>query len=433
MSITRILFIIAMMHLTSLALAGGTVTQLTLTNGIHIIHKEVKSNPIVTVQVFITAGIIDEQPAEAGVANFSQIIMMKGTETRSDEQLSREIEDIGAHLSADVDYDFSNVAISVTKGGVHKAAELLADIIRHPVFPATEIEKERTAVLASLKSRHDQIFHTANDQFSAIFYGNHPYSWPDAGKPETVSAMTRETLMDWHRRHYTATHIFIVVAGDISSTDSRTICETYFGDIAPGKTPKPFLNAVPLKPQSDIVPSTKFQQAYLMIGYAAPDVRNSDFCVMKMINALMGSRMSGRLFTELREKMSLGYEVNSFYPTRKTLSRFVIYLGLINENRTRAEKRINEMIAELKTTPVPDQELTDTKNYIRGVYLLDHQTIGRQAWNLGWWEVLGRGYAYDEKYLNDLMSVTPEDIRRVANRYFTGDYFKVEVVPAEKK
>jgi predicted Zn-dependent peptidase len=422
-----------MINLTQIACAGGIVNQLTLSNGIKLIHKEMSDNPIVTIQVFITAGVINETPSQAGIANFSQIVMLKGTTSRSDEKLAREIEDIGGQISSDVDYDFSNVSISVTTGSIHKAVELLSDIVCHPTFPAGEVEKERANILASLKSRQDQIFYTANDQFNTLFYGAHPYAWPDAGKPETVRALTQNDLKEWHRRYYSAAHIFIVVVGDISSTDAHTVCEKYFGTMPQGNNHEQFPEASPLKAQSIVVPSSKFHQAYLMMGYAAPDVRNSDFYVLKVINALMGSRMSGRLFTELREKMSLGYEVNCFYPTRKTLSRFVVYLGLTNENIPRAEQKIKEMMNDLKTSPVPAKELDDTKNYIRGVYLLDHQTIGRQAWYLGWWEILGRGYSYDQKYLNDLMSVTSDDIRRVANRYFTTEYFKVEIVPADTK
>jgi predicted Zn-dependent peptidase len=138
------------------------------------------------------------------------------------------------------------------------------------------------------------------------------------------------------------------------------------------------------------------------------------------------------LFTELREKLSLAYEVSSFYPTRRQQSRFVVYMGLDAKNLDRAGKRIDELLQELTTTPVTEQELQDTKNYIRGMYLLDRQTVSRQAWYAGWWEIMGPGYAFDERYLDTLMEVSVADIQRVTQTWFSPkNYVKVILFPSK--
>lgn len=410
--------------------AGGSVDLCTLSNGITLIHKQSSAAPIVTAHIFVRSGVANEQPRQAGIAHFCQTVMLKGTKTRSDDELSRALEDIGAVMSSDVEYDFTEIGISVSTAGARRGIELLSDIVRNPAFAKDEVEKERGSVLAALKSRQDQIFYTAHDRFNKLFYGNHPYAWPDTGTTASVRALKAADLRQWHVRHYTAGSIFIVIVGDMALETARAACEEFFGSMAQGTKRDPGAVATPRKPTAARVETTKFQQAYLMMGCPAPSVMDDDFPVLKVINTLMGGRMSSRLFTELREKMSLGYEVSSFYPSRAGLSSFVVYLGIAGENLPRAEQKIREMLAALAAERVPDEELADTKNFIRGVYLLDHQTISRQAWHLGWWEALGRGYRYDDEYLNDLMAVTTDDIKRVARRYFTDDYFKVEVVPA---
>jgi predicted Zn-dependent peptidase len=88
-----------------------------------------------------------------------------------------------------------------------------------------------------------------------------------------------------------------------------------------------------------------------------------------------------------------------------------------------------ELLDDLKNVPVSTKELQETKNYLKGTYLLDHQTIGRQAWYMGWWEVLGKGFDYDQKYLDELMAVTPEQIQKAARKFFTDKYITVELVP----
>ena len=411
---------------------GGSVNRFTLPNGVQILHKEITTHPLVTFLIFTHGGSINEKESQAGLANFTQSLLMQGTATRDAEKLSQEIEDMGANITNNVDNDYAVLGISAMDQHIDRAVDILADLAFNPVFPETEIEKERSNTLAGIKSRQDHIFQVAEELFLKEFYGTHPYSWQDDGKAETVSKFTREDLTAWHASYYAPADMLIVVAGNITQEKTRELAERYF--TAPGSAVvRETSPAAALPKKKEVAKETKkFQQAYLMLGFPAPALGtgdNPDFMTLKVMNALLGGRMSGRLFTELREKLSLAYEVNSFYTTRRDLSRFVIYMGLEKKNLPLARKRIFELIEDLKHTPVSEKELTETKNYIRGVFLLDHQTIGRQAWYLGWWEILGAGYEFDERYLAQLMAVTPEDLQKAARKYFTDDYVQIELVP----
>lgn len=408
------------------------MNRYTLSNGIRIIHMPVTTKPLITVQAFIHGGVIDEKPEQAGLAQFTQSLLMQGTKTRSATQMAREIEDIGGNISSDMEHDYGYFGISLMDNHAEKAFELLADILLNPTFPEAEIEKERPNILAGIHSRSDQIFNVANDLFNQKFYGDHPYSWPDIGTEKTIAAITRDDIIAWHKKEYVAENLLLVVAGNITGDKVKALAEKYF-TAAPhgeqGSRRKPFTTP---GLTTNTEHSRKFQQAYLMIGFPAPAIGNPDYPVLKVINALLGGRMSGRLFLELREKLSLAYEVNSYFPSRRELSRFSVYLGLEEKNIDLARKRIFELLNDLSTTPVSEQELSETKTFIRGVYLLDHQTIGRQAWYMGWWEVLGTGWEYDQKYLEDLMAVSASDIQRVAKKYLTGPAMQIEIRPSKK-
>lgn len=422
-----IIFIIA--AFVRLSFAGGIVNQFTLSNGIKVLHKETNNLPLVTIQIFLHSGTINEKEKQAGIASFTQGLLFQGTKRRTSEQISRGIEDIGGSISSDIEYDYSNLSISLLDSNFEKAVEILSDVTANPSFPKEEIEKERYNALAAIKSRNDHIFDFANDLFNSTFYGNHPYSWPDAGKAETISKFARKDLLNWHKKYFTANNMLIVVMGNVSLDKTKEIAEKYFSPIKKGKPI--VMSAEPKLPPAKNVSrkNNKFQQAFLMIGFPAPDLKNPEYPVLKVINAMLGSRMSGRLFMELREKLSLAYEVSSFYPSREQLSRFVIYIGLEKKNIELARSKINEILKDLKNNPVDNKELEETKNFIRGIYLLDHQTINRKAWNIGWWEVMGRGFAYDEKYLQDLMSVEPAGLQKAAQTYFTDNFVQIEIVP----
>lgn len=409
--------------------AGGTVNQFTLSNGLNVIHMEITGNPLVTLQLFTRAGTIDETPEQAGLAQFTISMMPQGTARYTNEQLAAAVEDIGGSISSDSEYDYGSMGISLLDSFFPNAMELLSEVAINPVFPEDEIEKERQNTLASLRARNDQIFYVANDLLNSSFYGTHPYAWPDSGKPATVSRFKRQDLLQWHKDHFFAGNMLLVIAGNVNLQTAKATAEKYFAALPAEKHETSRPRAVLPAAQKLKQPSKRFKQAYVMIGFPAPDLKSADFPVLKVVNALLGGRMTGRLFTELREKKSLGYEVNSFYPSRVDVSRFVIYLGLEKKNVEQAKTGIMAIVKDLKDTPVGAKELEETKNFIRGVYLLDHQTIGRRAWNAGFWEIVGRGYTYDAQYLNDLMTVTSADIQNAARKYFNDTYVQVEVVP----
>lgn len=409
--------------------AGGNVNQFTLDNGIQVLHKKIDSNPIITLQVFLRGGIINDKKELAGLANLTQVLMTKATKTRNSERLSNDIEDIGANLSLDVDYDSCRITITVTDPHIEKAAEILSDIIRNPAFDDKEIEKERTNILAGIDRREDSIFNVANDLLNKTFYAGHPYSWTNYGTKETVSKIKKDDILAFHKILYTSGNIFIVIAGDIELGDAENIIKKYFTSIPSSQEklekPVPEMPA----PKKVLKELNKFKQAYLMIAYPAPSIQDPDYSVLKVINTVLGGRMTSRLFVELREKLSLAYEVSSFYPSRKELSKFVIYIGLNKKNLGLTKKRIAELIDDLKNKEIDNKELSETKNYIKGVFLLEHQTVVKQAWYLGWWEIMGKGHNYDQAYLDDLMKVSPEEIKKAANKYFKDNYVQVEIVP----
>ncbi|MCX5781554.1 MAG: pitrilysin family protein [Elusimicrobia bacterium] len=425
----KIFFALILLLLTTPIFSGGNVNIFTLSNGLKAIHKEIAENPLATIQLFLKNGSILEKENQAGILNFTQMLMMQGTKDLNSEQLASEIEDIGGSISSDVAEDYASIGISVMDSKFEKASKILSNIVTEPVFPQGEIEKERINVLAAIQSRKDNISSTAEDIFAKTFYGNHPYSWPDIGKEDSVSKFKREDLVNWHKLNYFSENMVLVIVGNLSLDTAKKTAEKYFSKINKGTAIKEIRKPEVPKAQKVVSENKKFKQAYLIVGFPAPSFNENGYIELKMINTILGSRMTARLFTELREKLSLAYEVNSAFPTRKELSRFIIYIGLEKKNIELAEKRIFEILQDLENNPVNDKELNEAKNYIRGAYLLDHQTISRKAWYIGWWEMLGKGYDYDQKYIEDLMAVTPEQIQKAAKKYFTGQSVTVEVVP----
>ncbi len=171
--------------------AGGNVETFVLSNGLKVIFKQVTDNPLVTAQLFLKSGSIMETKDSAGLASFTQNLLLLGTKKRNAEQIARDIEDIGANITSDIANDYANLGISVMDSKFEKAMQILSEAVLEPSFPDQEIEKERMNVLAAIKSRQDSISLAADDIFIKAFYGDHPYSWPNVGTIESVKKFKR--------------------------------------------------------------------------------------------------------------------------------------------------------------------------------------------------------------------------------------------------
>jgi len=357
-----------------------------------------------------------------------QTLMVKGTKTMTEKQLSTEIESMGGSIGASALEDYCEVSLNITKQYFDEAFKLFADVVQNPAFPEDELKKEKVNMIAGIKSRQDQIFSVTYDCLRSAVYHGHPYTYLTTGTEEGVNNITRGDLQSWHGKHYGTQNMIMVVTGNIGLGEIKSAVKNYLGTMPPVEPLKYEFPAV--EPVAkEIAEKKKFEQAYLMYGYLVPSVSDNDFPKIKVLNAYLGSGMSSLLFQELREKAGLGYEVSSFYPSKKDKSTFIIYIGLDKSTMDTAKTKIEALISDLKTKPLDETRLRDAKKYIKGISVLDHQTGSKQAWYLGWWEIMGKGYRYDKKYLSDIEQVTSADVKAMIDKYLTDKFVQVQITP----
>ncbi|MDR3256206.1 MAG: insulinase family protein [Endomicrobium sp.] len=411
---------------------GGHMESFMLKNNIKVIFNKTKGVKVTAVKIFTPVSVINETLNNAGISYLTVKLMTQSTNNRSNEILANDIENIGADLSCDADYDMAGLSMTFLSEYFDKASGILADVVLNPAFNEKELSFEKQNIIAALNSRKDSIGRTALDEFTKIFYQNTPYAMPVYGTNEAVSKITREDLIKWHKYSYNASNILISVAGNLDKKIVKESLEKYFVQIPSGtKFEKPIFD---IKQSESITKKIKgkFNQAYIIVGFHAPDISNKDFVSVKVANAVLGGRMTSRLFVELREKLGLAYEVNAIYPLRREKSYFAIYIGLDKKNIDLTLKKIDEILKDFCTTEVDEQELKDTKTYIKGLYIMDRQTVSKQAYYYGWREIIGQGYEYDNRYLKDVEKVTTKNIIDVANKVFLNHSVTIIINPNAK-
>lgn len=410
----------------------ANVKKVVCPNGLTLIHKENKSNAIVAIDLFIKVGSLNETESEKGLTTLMQGMLIKGTKNKSAEEVSEIIESVGGVLNAGGYDDYSEVSVMVTKPDFMTGWNLMYEVVSEPAFTKNHFEKEQKNMIAGIKSRQEEIYVVCTDIFNSLLYGKHPYAYPINGTIEAAEKFKREDVVNHHNKYFVPENMILVVVGNVNWDEVKSAVDKSYGLLKRGTVNAVIDRPVPPVPLTKPVEKTenrKFKQAFMMLGYLFPESNNEDYAALKMLNAILGTGMNSRLFSNLRDKDSLAYELGSFYPTRKDKSRFAVFIGLDDNRVDEAKGKILNELKRITTEFVDDKELLDTKTFLRGNYFMDHATNKQQAWYLGWWELIGKGYEYDKKYADDLAQVTKEQIKLVAAKYFSDNYLTVIVRP----
>ncbi|MCG8362865.1 MAG: insulinase family protein, partial [Pseudanabaenales cyanobacterium] len=203
------------------------------------------------------------------------------------------------------------------------------------------------------------------------------------------------------------------------------------GDWRPPTKPLPPLIFPLLSPNPcRMVIPQETNQSIVMVGYLAAAVKQPAYPALKLLITHLGNGLSSRLFVELREKRGLAYDVSAFYPTRLGVSQFVAYMGTAPENTAIALESLQHEVERLCAKSLTAEELQVAKNKLLGQYALGKQTNAQIAQLLGWYEILGLGVEFDQRFQAELAAVTVEETQAFACKFFTDPFVSI-VGPAQ--
>lgn len=400
---------------------------ITLPNGLKLILREDPSAETVAIQAFVGTGARAEPAELAGIAELTSRLLLRGTTSRSEEEIFTEIENLGAQLSQDILADMAHVTLVAPTETLERAVPIYLDVLLNPAFAPDEVERAKTEFIREIRAQADENFSVIYNNFQSALYGAHPYG--RVPTPESVSRITRDEIVQFYKKYYVPNNMTIVAVGAFDRALLEALLRAKLQELPKGA------EELPLKPQPISLALTEHKRieatkrsnlSWLIVGYPAPPVASPDYPAMKLLNAILGGGMSSRLFSELRDKRGLAYSTGSFYPSRAEQSHLVTYIIALPDNAETARQGIEEIIKDIQEHGVPQDELDRAKSYVIGNYRIDHETTERRAWYLGWYETLGVGYQMDAKYPELIQAVTSEEIQRVAREYL--QYYVLSVL-----
>ncbi len=405
--------------------AADAVTRRVLPNGLTVLVKEVSGADLVTVEVLTRAGPRVEEPGEAGLGALTLAALLRGTKRRTAVQIALTLEGVGAALSSATSADYTRLSVMALSRHIDVAMEVLADLVTSAKFDAPELETVRRINGTQARSAADQPVTRAQQLVAAQLYALHPYGNPTLGTVESLAGLTRERVVAFYRTFYTAPSMVVVVAGNVRAEAALEKVGRFFSQVRSDPVPHrvrllPAVErALAPRPQArqELRETQRTSAAGVAVGYLGAEVGHRDWAALRVIGALLGEGLSGRLFVEIREKQGLAYAVGGGLQTRAGPGLLIFVAGTEAPNVPRVLEGILREIARLQETPVPAEDLEAAKQRVIGTHAITHEDLRSQAFNLGLYELLGVGYAYDARLPQVVAAVRAEDVQRVARLY----------------
>ena len=398
--------------------AAMTPHRSVLNNGMVLLTSEQRTLPMVSIEMLIHAGARYDPPKQDGLANLTAELITEGTKRRTALQISESLDFLGASLAARSGEDLASVSLTVLKKDLPAGLELLAEVLTSAVFPQEEIERQKQAVIATIRAKQEQPGEIAEMHFAAAVFPQTPYGRPVEGHEASVEAITQASLREFYERYYRPNRSIIAVVGDISHQEAIEALNQAFSSWKKGDPPpKPLLPSA--APNVGTIRINKdLTQANIVLGQRGVGRRNPDYYALQVMNYILGGGgFSSRAMDSIRNERGLAYSVYSYFSAEKGRGTFQFVMQTKNETALQAIDIAKEEIRRIRQTSVSETELNDAKDYLTGSFPLRFDTMGKVANFLAQVEYFELGLDYIEQYPDLIRKVTLDDVKRVAQEY----------------
>jgi zinc protease len=409
----------------------GEIQKFTLPNGLRLLVREDSSLPLVSMISVFKAGTLAETAENSGITKLSSRVLIKGTKTRTAEQIVEQIESLGGSISADAGNNSMSASMRVMKPDAATGLELLADVLLNPAFPDKEIALEKQFQIASIKAEDEEVTTTARNLMRAALYPGHPYSLRLNGTPATVSNLTRDQIAEHYHRLAVARNGVLAVFGDVKAAEVKDLVERLFSPMPSGTEA---LTAPPAPPplagSKTIEEHRNKAQAVLMVAYRGADMFSPDRAALELIDEAC-SDLGSRFFVRIREKMGLAYFVGTTQMLGLVPGPFLFYLGTAPAKLDAVRAELLDEIRTLAKNGLTEAELARAREKAIGQQAIRNQSQEALAYSCSLDELYGVGYNYYTKERAQLEAITLDQVKAACQKYFLDQPRVIAIVSPE--
>ena len=393
----------------------------TLENGLTIIVKEMPSTRAATVQIWVKAGSVYEEPHEAGITHFIEHMIFKGTPTRGPGEMAGAIESVGGRINAYTSFESTVYHATLSSRHWALALDVLADAVLNSIFDPDEVEREKKVVLEEVGMRNDRPNIRLFQELLGHAYTAHPYRLPVIGSAESIAAFNRDSIISYMKKHYQPENFTVVVVGDVHSAEVVAQVKSLMGGLKNEEAAAAVLPQEPPQREARLFTvHADINQPQLAIAIPISAFTSPDTPVLDVIAHILGQGETSRLYRSLRDEKQLvyGIDASSFTPHDPGLLEI---MAVVDGSRIiPATQAALTEVFKLKYLSVSNDELNRAKRNLESDFVFSMERVEGQARVLGSFEQMA-GDPREDDYLEAVRSVTIEDIKRVAALYFTTD------------
>jgi predicted Zn-dependent peptidase len=385
-----------------------------LPNGIRVVTEAMPHVRSVAVGVWVETGSRVEPESRSGVSHLIEHLVFKGTATRSAEAIATAIDSVGGQMDAFTAKEHTCFYVSVLDQHLTLAVDLLTDILMHPLFAASDIEKEKAVVFQEIKMVEDTADDLVHDLFAERVWAGHPLGRPILGRWDVVRELGREVILGHFEEEYAPSRIVVAAAGHLEHAQVVDLFASRMNGfrreaVTRGTEPPT------MHPGVHVVPKP-LEQVHLVVGFPGIPEAAPERYALYLLNDVVGGSMSSRLFQEVRERQALAYSVHSGAQSYRDTGLFYIYAGTDAGNFAKVVKALMKELRTLRKDGIRAEELLRAKEHLKGSLMLSLESTSSRMNRVAKQELrFGSFFSLDEM-LGAIERVRPEEVEALTSR-----------------
>ena len=325
------------------------------------------------ISIAVKVGSRNENKKNNGISHFIEHMSFKGTEKRNAKKIANDLENIGSSFNAYTSKESTVYYAKVLKEYAEDAFEILADMVLNSTFSKDELEKERLVILQEIAMTKDDPSDIISDYYFETAFSNQAFGRPILGSANNVKNFTREDLLKYHKKYYVAKNMNIVASGNITHEKLLNLVDKYIGNVDSGKIynleKAEYIGGYCTKNKS-------LEQNNCIIGFEGISYNNENKYKFHILNNILSTGMSSRIFQEIREKRGLCYEIISSNESTFETGSFEIFTATKPEKTNEAIVAILEELKNIVDNGITDEELERAKIKVKSALLMQDESIG---------------------------------------------------------
>jgi predicted Zn-dependent peptidase len=394
-----------------------------LPNGLHVILHQNHAVPVVSTYVLYHVGSKNERPDRTGFAHFFEHLMFEGSENIPRGKIDKYISGAGGNLNASTSFDQTDYFFNVPANQLQLALWIESERMMHAKIDEQGVETQRQVVKEEKRRGVDnRPYGTLFEELSKLVFKGTPYEWVPIGSFQYIDEAKIEEFRDFYKTYYMPNNATLAVAGDFDLEATKKTVADYFGDIPRGpeiQRPKIDWKLDAPGTKKDVQKDNTPLPATLH-AWRAPIETDADAYALEMLGNILSSGRSSRLYRRLVEKEQVAMEVEAFpYLLEKAGMLGVYVIGQTNVPLDQLDSLITEEVEKVKTEGVTEEEFQKARNQREADFASAFGSMSQRARNLARYHVFYRDANLINTELDRYLSVTRDDLKRVANKYFT--------------